>query len=408
MRLVTLGAYKCHTERRRKMKLNKKLLTLTILLISATEMGAMGIAPSLASIAADFPGTPITTIMNIMNFPGIAMIIVALITPSLIKVVPKKILCNIGVLCYAAIGPLGYLFNSSVVLLYMWAGLLGIGFGLLMPTSNGLIADFYAEEERGGIMGMQTMFTNLGGIYLTYVGGMLAAISWHMNYLAYCIGFIPFVLGCLVIPKENMEKTREEINKQKTPMNPKVFMYGIFIFIFIATYGVFNNNMSFLIESRGIGDAATSGTVTALFLVGGVLGGIIFGPLNKKLNDYMYCVGFGFLTAGYLIVYAASSLPVLFIGAVISGMSISQCMPQSLLGATNCSKVAKVTAACMVIHVGGQLGTFLGTYFYTPIPSMLSDAVDFRYVFAAMMAAVMVVVCAICITIANKKEKAAK
>lgn len=390
------------------MKVNKKLLTLTILLISATEMGAMGIAPSLASIAADFPDTPITTIMNIMNFPGIAMIIVALITPSLIKVIPKKILCNLGVLCYASIGLLGYFFNSSVTLLYVWAGLLGIGFGLLMPTSNGLIADFFPEDERGGIMGMQTVFTNLGGIYLTYVGGMLAAISWHMNYLAYCIGFVPFVLGCVAIPKENMEKTKEAIRKEKIRMNPKVFMYGIFIFIFIATYGVFNNNMSFLIESRGIGDAATSGTVTALFLVGGVLGGFIFGPLNKKLNDYMYCIGFGFLVAGYLLVYVADSLPILFLAAVISGMSISQCMPQSLLGATNCSQVAAVTAACMVIHVGGQLGTFLGTYFYTPVPTMFSDAIEFRYVFAAAMAAIMVIVCAVCITIANKKEASAK
>lgn len=390
------------------MKVNKKLLTLTILLISATEMGAMGIAPSLASIAADFPDTPITTIMNIMNFPGIAMIIVALITPSLIKVIPKKILCNLGVLCYASIGLLGYFFNSSVTLLYVWAGLLGIGFGLLMPTSNGLIADFFPEDERGGIMGMQTVFTNLGGIYLTYVGGMLAAVSWHMNYLAYCIGFVPFVLGCVAIPKENMEKTKEAIRKEKIRMNPKVFMYGIFIFIFIATYGVFNNNMSFLIESRGIGDAATSGTVTALFLVGGVLGGFIFGPLNKKLNDYMYCIGFGFLVAGYLLVYVADSLPILFLAAVISGMSISQCMPQSLLGATNCSQVAAVTAACMVIHVGGQLGTFLGTYFYTPVPTMFSDAIEFRYVFAAAMAAIMVIVCAVCITIANKKEASAK
>ena len=58
----------------------------------------------------------------------------------------------------------------------------------------------------------------------------------------------------------------------------------------------------------------------------------------------------------------------------------------------------------MVIHVGGQLGTFLGTYFYTPVPAMLSDAVDFRYIFAAVMAAVMVVVCAVCVTIVNKKE----
>ena len=215
------------------MKTNKKLLTLTILLISATEMGAMGIAPSLASIAADFPDTPITTIMNVMNFPGIAMIIVALITPSLIKVVPKKILCNIGVFCYAVIGLLGYFFNSSITLLYVWAGVLGIGFGLLMPTSNGLIADFYSEDERGGIMGMQTVFTNLGGIYLTYVGGMLAAISWHMNYLAYCIGFVPFVLGCMVIPKENMEKTKEESRKEKT----RIYVWNFYLYLYCYLWG---------------------------------------------------------------------------------------------------------------------------------------------------------------------------
>lgn len=64
--------------------------------------------------------------------------------------------------------------------------------------------------------------------------------------------------------------------------------------------------------------------------------------------------------------------------------------------------------ASMVIHVGGQPGTFLGTYFYTPVPLMFSDAVDFRYVFAAAMAAIMVVVCAVCVTAANKKEGSAK
>jgi len=383
---------------------NKRLLTLTILLISATEMGAMGIAPSLAAIAADFPDTPITTIQNIMNFPGITMIIMALITPKLIQYISKKILCQIGVFCYAIIGLLGYLMNGTVFILYVWAGILGIGFGLLMPTSNGLIADFYDESERGGIMGKQTMFTNLGGIYLTYVGGLLAAISWNMNYLAYCIGFIPFVMGILFIPKEDMTRTKEAIQTEKVKINPKVFMYGIFIFIFIATYGVFNNNMAFLITERGIGDAAASGTITALFLVGGVLGGIIFVPLNKKLHDYMYCVGFGFIAIGYTVVYFSNSFVTLAIGAVISGMSISQCMPQSLLGATNCSKVIAVTAACSVIHISGQLGTFLGTYFYTPIPGLISSAADFRYVFAAVMAVLMIIVCAAAVTIAEKKK----
>lgn len=62
------------------------------------------------------------------------------------------------------------------MLLYCWAGLLGVGFGTVLPTTSGVLAENYDEKERGSLMGIQSVFTNIGAMYLTYVGGWVAAI----------------------------------------------------------------------------------------------------------------------------------------------------------------------------------------------------------------------------------------
>lgn len=390
---------------------SKKLMTLSILFISALQMGGMGMMPSLASIQAEFPDAATTTIQTIASFPGFVMIFTCMLSSVLVEHVSKKVLCQIGVACSAAIGILGYLFNSSIAILYLWAALLGIGFGFLMPTSNGIIADNYDEKERGSIMGMQTMFTNGGGIYLTYVGGALAAINWRMNYLAYLIGIIPLVLGCIFLPPDDPNKRPATVKQEKVrlnTLNPRTWLYGIFIFVFINAYNVFCTNVAFVVVERGLGDAAIAGTAIALFLVGGVLGGLLFGPMTKKFNDYMFTWAFIFLAVGYMIMYYAGSLMVVYLGAIITGISISFAMPQSLLGCTNSNKVAAATAACAVAHVSGQLGTVCSAFFFTPAAALFSDAADFRYFFAGIVCVIIAVLVTIAIKIVDSKiEKVA-
>lgn len=387
---------------------SKKLMTLSILFVSALQMGGMGLMPSLASIQADFPNVATTTVQTIPNFPGFVMIFTCLLSTFLVKHISKKVLCMIGVACSAAIGILGYLFNSSIAILYVWAAILGIGFGFMMPTTNGIIADHYDENERGGIMGMQTIFTNCGGIYLTYVGGALAVINWHMNYLAYLIGVIPLILGCIFLPSDNPNNRPAAVKQEKVGLNSlnrKTWLYGIIIFVFINAYNVFGTNVSFVIVERGIGNAGSAGTAMAFFLVGGVLGGLMFGRLTKKLNDYMFSMAFLALTVGYMIMYFAGSLLVVYLGAIVTGLSISFAMPQSLLSCTNCNKVAAVTAACAVIHISGQLGTVCSAFFFTPAASLFSKAADFRYCFAGIVCAVIAVLVAVAIKAADAKDK---
>lgn len=364
---------------------NRTMMTLAILFVSALEMGGMGLQPALAAIQESFPDVPATVIQTMSNFPGFAMLIGCVISTLLATRFSKKVLCQFGVACYAAIAVLGFFFHSSIVLLFAWQIVLGLGFGFLMPTSNGIIAENYDEKQRGAIMGIQNTFTNGGGIYLTFVGGFLASIDWHYTYLAYLFGLIPLVLGCIYLPKD---KPAVKGSKQQgggyLNVSKKTWLYGVIIFLFITSYTVFGSNVSFVISDRALGSSAMTGTAMSIFLVGGMLAGPLFNPTERRLHDYTFCIAFLLLTVGFLIVYFAQSLTVVFVGALVTGLSMGFAMPTVLLGCTNCNTVEAATAGCAVAHMAGQIGTVLSAVIYTSAASIFSDAADFRFLFAAI------------------------
>ena len=384
---------------------NRAMMTLAILFVSALEMGGMGLQPALADIAKAFPNVPTVWMQEMSNWPGFAMLLGCAISTLLATKISKKVLCQFGVALVVAYALCGYLFHSSFLQLMLWQTLLGLGFGFLMPTSNGIIAENYDEEGRSKIMGIQDLFTNGGGMYLTLVGGLLAARAWHNTYLAFLYALIPLVLGCIYFPADKPAKASAE--KSHLKIAPITWLFGVIIFVFINSYGVMGANISFIITERGLGSAALTGTAMAIFLVGGMFGGLIFNPFERKLHEYVLCCGFLALVLGFLIIYFAQSLPVLFLGAFVVGTSIGFEMPGTLLYATNYNTVEAATAGCAVIHMAGQLGTVCSALFYTPVAGLIKpNNTEFRFVFAAVCCTVFAILTAVAVSIAKKKRTA--
>ena len=105
-------------------KSKKYGLTITILFISMLQMGGMGLSPSLASISAEMPEVPVSIVQTLTSFPSLVMIFVCLLANKLVFKFGKKLILLVGAACISAVGLLGYLFSSSIVLLYIWAALL--------------------------------------------------------------------------------------------------------------------------------------------------------------------------------------------------------------------------------------------------------------------------------------------
>ena len=160
---------------------------------------------------------------------------VCLLANKLVFKYGKKLILLIGTVCISAVGLLGYLLNSSIVLLYIWAALLGVGFGTILPTTSGVLAENYDEKTRGSIMGVQSVFTNIGAMYLTYVGGWAAAVHWHLNYLVYLYALIPAVLGIIFLPNDKptapVSSTQSEDKVSIKSLAKNTWVYGAITFL---------------------------------------------------------------------------------------------------------------------------------------------------------------------------------
>ena len=122
-------------------KLNKTGLKAAILTMSFLQMATNAISAILADIALEFPETSTVAVQYLMTFPNLLVVVMSIVTARLSVRVPKKLLAMVGLCASLSAGIGSFLFHGSIALLYFWAGVLGIGIGLVVPVAASLIAD---------------------------------------------------------------------------------------------------------------------------------------------------------------------------------------------------------------------------------------------------------------------------
>ena len=175
------------------------------------------------------------------------------------------------------------------------------------------------------------------------------------------------------------------------------------------------------IDQLHIGKASIVGYITAVQMLGGMCSGLLFGKLSAKLKDYMIPLGFLMLLVGFSILACARfaapadasgsafpALAVIFVGAFISGSSISMVMPQcnfsiSLYVNSKTSTFANAISSSIAPSLGG----FLSPKVFTNLTSALFGAsISSRYFFLAAFAAVVSLLLVVIMTLRKKGGKA--
>lgn len=100
----------------------------------------------------------------------------------------KKLLIT-GLAIFSACS-IAYPFADRMWALLLISGLLGIGAGLVIPFSTGLVADYFSGSYRTKQLGYVSAITNLTLVIATLLAGFLAGISWHLSFVVYCISGI--------------------------------------------------------------------------------------------------------------------------------------------------------------------------------------------------------------------------
>lgn len=352
----------------------KGILKVSILSLALVQMGTNGIAPALSGACEAFPDVPAAVIQYLMTFPSLMVVVVSLFAAGLSVKIAKKYLAALGSILVALGGVLAVMIHTNIYVMFVWAGIIGFGIGLIVPMLYSLITDCFEGEERAAMMGNGTSVSNLGSMVMTLAGGFLAAAAWQYNYLVYLIAVPGLILSLLFIPdiKSGETKKPQEISEEPSKkMGPHVILYCVIACVFLFLFNVGPTNLSMLVTERGLGDASAAGNASTVFLLGGTVMGLLFGKVHRYLKDYVVPVGALAMCIGFFAISHAGNMVFLCIGCFVAGMSISFAMPQCMLRATQDCTPQQATMATALIMAIGNLGTFA-----TPILTSIAGAVS--------------------------------
>lgn len=386
----------------------------TILIIALVQMPALALTPAINLIQTQaFPDKTLPQVQTALAWTNLVSPLTSIFAAVFINrgVFTKKGVVVAGLVILSLTGLLALLFHTQFWNLIVLSVVLGLATGLFMTNAFGLMFDNFEDKQRQRIAGYQTSFINAGGILMGLAGGVLATAMWYGGYLILLVGLPIAVLAYFVVPnyKSPARRAVGDISERKK-LNPRIYYYAVLACLFMMIYGVGGGNLSTHIRQNipNVDDSAMAGIAVAIQMGGGVLSGLLFGKLSEKFKDMIMVVACGAIFVGFMIISLfASSLAMIFVGALITGMSLSMMLPRCIFSvSTLVDKSTSATATVIASSVAPSLGGFLSPVIYTNVTMALFGSLTvYRYSFVAGAALVFGIVIAFMTIKTSKKLK---
>lgn len=367
----------------------KGLIKLAIITMSLVQLGTNGIAPILAQIQEAFPQASATSIQFLMTFPSLFSLVFSLVCAFLSDRLPKKTLAVFGLIIVGAAGVLAFLFHGSIGILFVWAAVLGTGIGLVVPVAPSLINELFEGGERQTMLGWQNAASNAGSMIMTFLGGFLAVAGWEYGYLVYLI-CIPGIIFTLIGVPGKKQAAADIRKEERGKFRLVIWREMIITFVLMIVFSAVPANLSMMVAERSLGNSAVAGTMSTLFLCGGLVCGILFGVLAKVLKKRTDFVGALLLGTGALLIALFSNVIVIYFACLIAGASISLIMPTCMGGAGKLKGYETLNSSLILAT------SFVGV-FITPLMTSLaaaitgSESTTYRFYMVAIIAGILAV-----------------
>ena len=218
--------------------------------------------------------------------------------------------------------------SYTLVELIVASTLVGVGAGMIIPLSTGLVVDYFTGDKRVKQLGISSAVNNLTLVVATSVVGYLADVEWHLAFVVYLLP----VVTLLLIPALSRTKPEPEpksgAQNRQTTLNVRMIV-GLVLFYFAITYTslIVTYNTSYVATLAGM-HSSEVGVVISLFFLS------IMAPvfmLNRIIAIFGKAVNLWSLIAmclGLLLM----SLPhptalTLTLGAILTGLGYGVMQP---------------------------------------------------------------------------------
>ena len=283
------------------------------------NLPGLAITPMLDTLNRIFPDTSDLERQLLTMLPNLLIIPFVLMSGKLSTTPNKKLLIFLALLIYAG-STVGYFFSTSMLALIIFSCTLGIGAGLLVPFSTGLLADTFSGKYLMHQMGLQSAVSNLTLVCATFAVGWLALFDWHLPFLVYSVCLIPLALLPFLskVPAQEMDprladKTPEVHQEVDPSMScngrgmcvPRLAgLFGLYFLMTLSTISV-SEYTPYLVANRHM-DASVTGTLTSIFFL------------------FVFVSGF---SLSYIVRFFRQLSVVVAAAAILAGMSLFTFVP---------------------------------------------------------------------------------
>lgn len=340
-----------------------------ILSVSAiVSLPGLAISPILEDLDKIFPSASELEVEMLESLPSL-MIIPFMLLAGRWSVSGNKIrLLVIGTAIFFLAG-IGSMISRTLVELIVMGAIMGIGAGLIIPLSTGLIVDYFTGEYRVKQLGVSSAVNNLTLVVATLLTGYLADIKWHYAFAVYLLPALTLVL----IPALSHIKPQLEVyDVANNKLNIKKLVV-VMIFYFIITYCslIVTFNTSYLTAEGGM-DSSKSGVIISLFFLAIMAPGFMLNTIKKWLGHLTNFWSLVVMGVGLILI----SLPhPLFwriaIGAIMTGLGYGVMQPLIYDKAASCSPPKLATLSLSLVMAVNYLAILVAPF--------IIDAIDWMF-----------------------------
>ena len=374
-----------------KQSAHGKSLTVSILSLSLlTVMAGAAVAPALGVIQAHFSSSNQLFIQMIISVPALFIVITNFIFPRLCRVFGSKTLVLIGLLLYTVGGCAAGLFDNIFVVLIMRA-FVGIGVGIIMPLSTGLLSFYFSPEEQAGLMGHSSAMNQMGGVVATLLSGLLANISWRVSFLIYLMGLISIVLCLIYLPNDKITQEGPAEKESAKEGTAGIFraniVYILAMFLLMSIFFIYPANFAMETAAEGIIPQNYIAVIMASMDFIAFLGGLLFVSAKKVLGGNTKFLAPVCFLAGYLLLAAAGGWAGTLIGSVFIGFANGAGIPFIMTEASMKAGKAAATTVMPLISAALYLAQFVSPVLMSIVRTIFGEgAAHLPYWFAVVLA----------------------
>lgn len=351
---------------------NRKTKTLAVSILSLsllTVMAGAAVAPALGVIKAHFTQADQLFVQMIISIPALFIVLTNLVFPRLASRFGAKTLVLAGLLLYTLGGCAAGAFDSIALVLLM-RSLVGIGVGLIMPLSTGLLGYYFKPEQQEGLMGISSAMNQLGGVVATLISGLLANVSWRLSFMVYLMGLISIVLCLIFMPNDHIRSGAES---KETPRGSfrGYFAFIASMFLLMTAFFIYPSNFAIITSAAGVIDAKYLSVIMAGMDLVAFFGGLLFvrlkrlaGAKTKFAAPFMFLLGYALLCLGDSALWV---LP----GSALIGFANGCGIPYIISTASKAAGREAVTTVMPLLSAALYLAQFLSPFFISLLSSVL-------------------------------------